>query len=176
MVVNYKTDSTENMICKKHWWLEQPILGVFSTACINTCTLPWAKPSPFSLALPSPSSSQSILCIYRLGSRGSAKWFSLAWKHTLLTWWHFSPMAISSQEWQADVIHPAGSSSTRREAPRTHRALCTTWQLPVAQLSRSADVKQHMYNSHSSTDTAALERSCSCGYTMLFYSQVFLCR
>lgn len=118
-MVNYKTDSTEYVFCKKYWWLEQPILRVFSTAHINMCTLPWAKPTPFSLCLPSPSSSQSILCIYRLGSRGSANWFCLAWKHTLVTWWHFSPVAISSQEWQADALQPAGSSSTKGSSQDT---------------------------------------------------------
>lgn len=57
-----------------------------------------------------------------------------------------------------------------------HTGHCATWQLTVEQLSRSADVKQHACNSHSSTDTAALESSCSCGCTILFYSRVFLCR
>lgn len=37
-------------------------------------------------------------------------------------------------------------------------------------------VEQHTCNSHSSTDTAALESSSSCGCTILFYSQVFLHR
>lgn len=55
------------------------------------------------------------------------------------------------------------------ELPK-HSGHCATWQVPVEQLSGCADVKQHTCSSHSSTDTAALESSCSCGCTALFYS------
>lgn len=112
------------MICKKYWWLEQPILGVFSTACITTCTLPGAEPTPFSPGLPSvhhhPNQSSAFT---GLGQEDQQTDFALPGS-TL--WWpgHISALWPFPVRNDKQMLSSLQAPPAWREAPKTHRALC----------------------------------------------------
>lgn len=119
-MVNYKTDSTEYMFCKKYWWLKQPILSVFSTAHINLCMLPWAKPAPFSVSQVHHHPNQSS-AFTGLGQEdqhidfalpGSALW----WPGAISALW---PFLVRNDKQMLSSLQAAG-----REAPKTQGALC----------------------------------------------------
>lgn len=170
MTVNCKTDSIKTITC--YVLLEQPTFGAFSAACINTCMLHWAKPADIFLTQSPRLDRKSIIILINLlylqtRVKKIGKLILPCLEAHFGDLIAFQPMAISSQEWQADAIQPTGSSGMKGSSRNTRGTVqpgsnyeaveqiywCQTASVQLAQLT---------------SDNATLESNCSCSRAEYF--------
>lgn len=171
MMVNCKTDSTENIICHQYALLEQPIFGMFSTAYINMCILHWAKPTDIFLTQSPRLDHKSIITLInllylqtRLKKIGKLILPSLEAHFsdliTFQSYGHFQP--------QADAVQPTGSSGMKGSFQNTHG---------VVQPGSNCEAVEQVYGCQTASvqltqltsDNATLESNCSCSRAAYFY-------